>query len=81
MFGLKIFVRVQLFGRASRAPVQLLPPWCPLLTQYTASLDRNAQLSQLDLVRIMICRYLWKSSFDGVAHFLAKLALNKSLIF
>ena len=33
---------------------QLLPPQCPILTHYTASSSRNAQLSQLDLVSTFI---------------------------
>ena len=36
---------------------------CPILTQHTASLSRNAQFSQLDLGRLFFCRYFGSITF------------------
>ena len=50
---------------------RLTVSYCPILTQYTASSSRNAQLSQLDLVHLSVVTFdksgtCLGSSFDNI---------------
>ena len=50
---------------------RLIVSYCPILTQYTASSSRNAQLSQLDLVHLSVVTFdksgtCLGSSFDNI---------------